>query len=449
MSDRRFKVEQIPLLLRLLFPQRWLRWLVLVGLVLLLCGLLLDGVYALGAAKAFAVPGIVLLILFPLMALPGQLISLVSCRPLYLMTNGRRWLFYCLLIICVLLSLAAYWVLVLCARDDISFLLPIILLVSFSFTCCVWLSSRWSFGREVFFVLYSLGLTQYADQLVEADSLYIGALLVVNWLVFAYWWFQWRPEKYHSNMFFLSPTNAQKLELQQHMNWSLVSGPANSWVGSRLLGAADSWGRRAKEMLSLPLLLSAVLIPLSLLFNQFAEQIKSGASILLLLIASGIGFTVMSNLYRFLPMVWLTSCGGREQLFSLLWKFFWVEVAAGVFTIFALLMLWEFVLGKWSGVSYWLLLLSVVLLFQAMNFFLASWIFLKGNMSVKFHTVITPALTGSWFFCLWATGLVYPLPFGWQGISIHWLWVPELIVFTVLYRPVVSRFSKIELVRPI
>lgn len=439
----------VSLLPRLLIPQAWLRRLVLAGAALLLCAFFLDGVFAWDKAKAFALVGIVLLILLPLMSLPGQIISLASCRPLSLLGNGRWLLFNSLLIICALLSLASYWVLSLCAKEEISFsfLLLIGLLVSFSFACSVWLSSRWAFAREAAFVVYSLCLARYAHLLIALGPLYWGVLLALTWLVFACWWFRWQPEKYRSNLFFLPPTAAQQVEIQRRMQWALVSGRANSWLGSRLLGAADSWGRRAKEMLALPIFLTVVFIPLALFFTQFLTQIKLGVSMILLLITSGVGLNIAFNLYRFLPMVWLTSSVGREQLFALLWKYFWVETAVGIFTIFALLLLWELAVGKWSGASYWLLLLGAVLLFQTTNFFLVSWIFLKDSMGIKSLVAITPILTGAWFFCLWATGLVFPLPFGWQGISTHWLWVPESIALALLYRPVRSGFASINLVR--
>lgn len=451
MSGALLTAARLPLLLRLLFPQQWLRRLMLVSAVLLCISAFFAAVFAWKAAQALTALGALVLILIPLMSLPGQIISLASCRPLSLLGNGRGLLFNCLMVVCLLLSMVAFATLILCAKEEVSFSLILLigLLLSFSFTCTVWLSGRWAFVREVFFVSYLLCFAKYPHLLIGLHPGYWGLLLVVNWSVFSYWWFRWQPEKYRANVFFLPMTATQKLEMQRNAYWTLVSGRANTWLGSRLQGAADSWVRRAREMLLLPIILTVVFIPLSLLFSQFADQIKSGLGIILLLVTSGVGLNVAFNLYRFLPMVWLTGVGRREQLFSLLWKHFWVEVATGVCTVFALLILWEFALGNWSGVSYWLLLLGAVLLFQAMNFFLVSWFFLKGKEGVKSLITITPISSGLWFFCLWATELVFPLPFGWQGISMHWLWVPELIVLAVLYRPVVSGFSKINLVRPI
>ena len=446
MSGVSTMLTRSPLFLRLMFPQTWMRLWVLIGIGLLLTGSLLDVFIGWDKAKVFILFGALPVTLLSLISLPVQIICLGSCRPLSLLGNGRLLLFCFLLVVCLSTSLVAHWTLVNLSREQIpfSFFLLVCVMVSIPFTSSVWFSSRWMFGREFLNLIYGGVCFKFAPWFFQLNPLYWALMLVACWGVYAFWWFRWQPEGYKADLFFLSPSDPQKVELQQRMQLRLTSGRADSWLGSRLLGAPDGWLRRAKEMLLLPVFLAAVLIPLSLLFSQFAGQIKSGVSILLLLLTSGMGFTVTFNLYRFLPMVWLTGMGRREQLFSQLWKRFWVEVATGIFTIFALLLLWELVLGKWSGAGYWLLLFGVVLLFQTLIFFLASWMYLKGSFQ-SFSRVTM--LSSAWFICLCATGLLFPLPFGWTGISIHWLWIPELVVLALLYRPVRSGFAKINFVR--
>lgn len=442
--------QRLPLLLRLLVPQQWLRILFLCALGLLLSGFLLNGLFGWALAKFFVFIGTAFAILLPMLSLPSQLLSLVSCRPLRLLFDGRRWLFVFLLAYCVLLSVAAFGALIIIAKENIpaSMFAHVFLLLSMIFCGSIWMSSRWAFGREAVFLLCAFWLGKYPQVLIDLSLRDCVCLLSLNWLIFGGWWFKWQPEKHHANLVFFKPTVAQQRDIQQSVPLVLLSGNAKTWLGSRLLGAPDSWLRRVKEVLLLPLLLSVSLLPLSLWFPQFSWLFNVGVSTILLLLASGMGLAVLVNLYRFLPMVWLTGVGKREQLFSALWACFWREMSAGVVVIFTLLILSEIVFDKWSGVEYWLVLLALVLLHQCLVFFLMGWFYQKGKSGIKYFW-ISLMLAQAWFAGLWATELVVTLPFDWQGISVNWLWVPELIVLAVLYRPVVSGFSKINLVRPI
>lgn len=438
---------RLPLLLRLLVPQQWLRILFLGALGLLLSGFFLNGLFGWALAKFFIFMGTCFAILLPLLSLPSQLLSLVSCRPLRLLFNGRRWLFVFLLAYCVLLSVAAFGALIITAKENIppSMFAHVFLLLSIIFCVSIWMSSRWAFGREVVFLLCAFWLGKYPQLVIDLSLRDCVCLLSLNWLMFGGWWFKWQPAKHHANLMFFKPTAAQQREIQQRIPLVLVSGHAKTWLGSRLLGAPDGWLRRVKEVVLLPLVLSVSLLPLSLLFPQFAWLFNVGVSTTLLLLASGMGLAVLVNLYRFLPMVWLTGVGKREQLFSVLWIWFWREMSVGIVVIFTLLILSEIAFGKWSGFSYWLVLLALVLLHQCLVFFLIGWVYQKGKSIVKhFWIGLTVALV--WFTGLLAAEFVVTLPFDWQGISVNWLWVSELILLLLLYKTVRQGFAKIEFI---
>ncbi len=440
--------QRLPLLLRLLVPQQWLRILFLGALGLLLSGFFLNGLFGWVLAKFFIFMGACFAILLPMLSLPSQLLSLVSCRPLRLLFNGRLWLFVFLLVYCVLLSVVAFCALIIIAKENIpaSMLAHIFLLLSMIFCGSIWMSSRWAFGREAVFLFCAFWLGKHPQLLIDLSLRDCACLLSLNWLMFGGWWFKWQPAKHHANLMFFKPTAAQQREIQQRVPLVLVSGSAKTWLGSRLLGAPDGWLRRAKEVLLLPLLLSVSLLPLSLLFPQFSWLFNVGVSGVLLLLTSGMGLAVLINFYRFLPMVWLTGVGKREQLFSVLWACFWRELSVGIAVIFTLLMLSEIVFDTWSGVKHWLVLLALVLVHQCLVFFLMAWIYQKGKSIFKYFWVGL-ILAQAWFAGLWATELVVNLPFDWQGISAHWLWMPEVILLLLLFKSVRQGFVRINLGR--
>lgn len=53
----------------------------------------------------------------------------------------------------------------------------------------------------------------------------------------------------------------------------------------------------------------------------------------------------------------------------------------------------------------------------------------------------------TWLYTLAATGLLFPLPFDWQGISTLWVWVPELLAIAALHKKVRAGFFNMDLLR--
>ena len=178
MSGVSTMLTRSPLLLRLMFPQTWMRLWVFIGVGLLLLGALLDVFIGWDNAKVFILFGALLVTLFSLISLPVQIISLGSCRPLSLISNGRLLLFYFLLVVCLSTSLVAHWTLVNLSREQIpfSFFLLICVMVSIPFTSSVWFSSRWMLGREFLFLIYGGVCFKFAPWFFQLDPHYWGLM---------------------------------------------------------------------------------------------------------------------------------------------------------------------------------------------------------------------------------------------------------------------------------
>lgn len=447
MSERNSLVNKAITLLKTLFPSAVIRWLMLLMVAIVSLGFALTELLAVGLIGIVAGMLGSPLVLIGMVTIPTQMVALASNRTATSFPGLRNILLAVYWLISLVLSVTICWVWDLTQLNHFSLhmFLAVWLTTSLIFQASVWLCTLSQATHFVLFAVY-LMLGDILGWLENFKSFYVVLFILLTWGLFASWWLNWRPAKYKANPFFVGTVkNAITPGEQKQSSW-FYRGNAKSWIGSRLLGAQDTWQRRAKEVLAMPLLLAVWALPLVVIFPQFSGHLTLGVRTILFLLASGMGLLVLTNIYRFLPMVWLTGVGKREQLYLIVWRYFWRDIAAGLIAIFSLLLVLELFFGEWSGIKKWALLVALVLLHQCFVFFLVAWLYQKERLFFESFWIAV-LIAQSWFACLLATGLVVGLPFDWQGISVNWLWLPELVLLLLLYLPVRNGFGKINLIR--
>ena len=450
MSRMSFYLSVASLTSRLLLPLGLMRWLVVISIFAWISGALSQWWFpGWGWLKVLAMMGILLVAFILLVALPSQVTALASSRQVNLLGNIRRSLLLLQFVASVLVSLIIYW-----AMGAIpgwttmpSMLLVVWLMVSILLQFSQWVYSHWPGMQGLIFVLNML-FDDVARWLSEIHPSGLMLALVLGWTAFAYWWFRWQPKKYQTNFFLLSSQDSQKLLSERQGLW--LSGHAHSWIGSRLSGLPDGWRAIGKRIVLGVGILLLLQIPLFLIGNveQLHEYLLYGSR-LLLLMGTFTAFVFSLSFYRHLRCIWLYSPGSRQQLFSVSWWRFLRMTCPSLILLFTLAFVLELLLGSWRGATVWLLLSGAIFLFLALMFHLLWFVYQQSHASINWGAGSGLVLLSLWFFSLCATGLVFPLPFDWQGISLLWIFLPEIAVLLLLHHRVRTGFAKMNLLRAV
>lgn len=451
MISARHCLSFAPVLFKLIIPLKLLRFIVVLSLLLWPLGFLLESQFGWQWIQIPAAIGGFVVLLGAVFILPGQVTTLASSRPVSLLSNLRQLLLWFVVISSLLLSLALYWAFSFSpwSADFPSLLLVIWLLVSWMLQLCVWLCSRWN-GSQGFIFLLNLLLDDLARWLSDFNPVMLVALLFASWVLFSQWWFRWRPKKYQPNLYLLGSSEAQKLQLERQGGSPWFTGYASSWIGSRLSGVPDSWQSFSKRMLATGCLLLAGTVPSYFIMNT--EQLQAlilNCSRFFVILAGVFALGVATSFYRNLRAIWLFTSGGRAQLFHLVWRSYWRTTMPLTILLSGVALVVELVLGEWRGSSDWLQVLCAILLFQALLFHLIWLVYQKTNASLLWCNWVSLILLVIWMCTIFAAGLIFPLPFGWQEISTLWVIIPEVIVLALIYKRVRSGFTTINFLRAV
>ncbi len=441
--------KSLAVLLTLLFPSRLLCWLVVLGAILMLVGGAASSLLGIEWAKLILGLGGTIVGLITIFLLPAQFVSLATYRPLNFAGMSRRWLFGCLLSVNTLISVSIYLALVaieVSAPVQVLFL-AIALMVSWLFLLSVFISS-YVMGLHGLLYVFNWMFWGIAAWLGELDALPLIGLLLASWGIFSLWWFRWQPKKFLANNLFMPIKAAARINVQQQANTTFVSGRANTWVGSRLLGVPDSWSVKIKQM-SWLVGLGVLLVPLYLATIKLSDGRVALGSLSGLFILSVCALGFAGAMFRNLGSVWLVFSGNREQLYSWVWRRYLHETLPVALFFLTLGVLCDLLMGNVDDASVWFVLVGASLLFQMLVFYGAAFIYFVASGDFAWVFACGFFIQITWFFLLCATGLLFPLPFSLSAISIHWSWAPQLLVLALLYLPVRNGFSKANLVRPI
>lgn len=439
-------VDKGMIVFKLLFPSVILRWIVavMVAIFLIACALTellkMDGI-----GIVAGVAGIHLMFI-GMLAIPSQMVAFASSRTSSFLVGSRGTLLAIYVLLSVLLSLAICWLWDLAQLNHYSPLmfLAVWLTTSLIFQASVYLSTRWPVVHFSLFSIY-LMLDDIVSWLESYDLFYIAVFILVSWVLYAKWWFVWKPTKYKVNLFFVGMAAEQKMILDQRSTSWFYSGPAKSWLGSRLSGVQDGWVFRSKCLLPNIVITPLCFIPGYFIMGEvwlkaFVHLFFIGTSVV---IAQVVQSTYAVNLRR----VWLYSGGNRSEIYSLLLKRFWLDVAPLTLLIisipFGLNLFW----GIWYGAEVWIYSLLSLFLLQLLVFHLFWWVYQRTQASLLWSHLVCGGLVIWWFLMSIATGFLMKFPVDWQDLSPLWIIIPELVLLALLYRPVRYGFAGVNFAR--
>lgn len=437
----------VAILFKVMFPVKLLRWLICFSLVSIVLVQVLAPVVWWSGALMFAT--IILSIFVSFVIIPFQVIALATSRPIMLLGDSRRWLLLTLVLIGFLFSLALYKSIYALPKATFSIsLLVIWLMVSILLQLSILICSRWP-GIHGFIFMLNMTFSHIAVWLGERHPVELLAAVIVSWGLFGYWWLHWLPGKYQKSKMFLPAVEQQKHQAESLLGSHMMTGRAHSWIGSRLFGAPDGWLVRGKRMLGSLAILIMFSLPIIFVMEResFIQIIHFGVVVFLLVMAGAVSQGIASGFFRNLRNIWLCTSGDRSALFPILWRCYWRESAPWALLLIAIAVSLEIIFDAWRGIETWLLLTLSVVLIQTVVFYLVWFIYQKTAASFLWCNWVCGLVFLVWIYSICATGLLFQLPFNWQGISTLWIWLPEILVIAALHNKVRAGFCKMDLLR--
>lgn len=438
------------LFIKLLMPLNVLRWILAFTAVLWGLALVLQASndWSFLLVIAMAITGLMAFLL--LMLIPNQVIALASSRPVSLLSNSRFTLLMSLIVSAAVISWGFYSTIMSNQESSQipSLSLVVWLIVSLLLQLCVFIRSRWE--NNWFFVFVAAWVwMKLGLWLTGLHPLLLVSALVVSWLVFARWWLQWRPKEYRPNIMASVINDSQQAAAARNAGFLFQSGKADSWMGSRFFGASDGWRSRSARLIVGGIIFLIAPIPASILMgqDQFQLLIHSSLILLVMFLAASVAQGMAGNFTRNLRHIWLYSSGSRQNILNIAWKLYVREMGIFSLVCIGLGVLVELIWGQWRGTEIWLYSAVTLLLMNTGSFYLAWWVYLRSQGSVLWCNWIGGVAVMLLMMLFIATGLLFPLPFDWQGISITWVWLPQLILLGLLYKPVRLGFSRMNFVR--
>lgn len=441
----------IALLFKLLFPFGLLRLLVVLSIVAFFPAMVAQWLLGWEWILVVAVVGMCVALLPIVITLPSQVIALASNRPVNLLGNVRRGLLLCQvvaslllgIIICWLFSFTPFW------STLGSPFLVLWLMVSVLMQFNTWVCSRWP-GVHGLIFMFNMLFDDIARWLGAFHPASLILFLLASWAIFSGWWFRWQPTKYRANMFLWSAQEVQTFhtERQTYSRW--LSGQARSWVGTRLAGMSDGWTSISKRILLIVSLFSLMLIPCYLLLGaeQLQDLMLMGSRFMVIVIGI-VAHGIAAGFYRNIRSIWLFSSVSREQLFFLLLREYWRWISPWTFLFIVIAVVSELALGESANIINCFLLFGSTLLFQVLLFHVILFVYQKTSASFNACTWAGMSLFIVWFYSVCAAGMIFPLPFDWQGISPLWLFLPEIAALLLLHRRVRNGFASMNLLRTV
>ncbi|HSC66512.1 MAG TPA: hypothetical protein VLC79_02390 [Cellvibrio sp.] len=440
------------LFFKLLLPLNVLRWTFGIIVILWVLAVMMQGATEWDLLLAIAVTITALNIFLLLLLVPNQVMALASSRPVCLLGDNRRWLLSFMFVLAAVGSWVFYWSITFKEEpsEGLSLILVISLIVSLLLQSSVFICSRWPNTQGFIFALSGIWVKVGIGLLAQNPLLLLLGWLV-SWIIFSYWWLHWRPKKYQSNALVTVINNSQQAAAARNAGSLFQSGKADSWLGSRFFGAADGWRSRTQPWIIGGIVFLVAPIPALVVMGreQFAIFIHSALILMVMFFVATVAQGVAGQFARNLRHVWLYSPGSRQHLLSFARRLYAREM--GLFSLVCVVLgiATELIWGHWRGAEIWLYSAVSLLLVNAVSFYVAWWVYLRSR--------------GSLLWCNWgggiavlllitlfvATGLLFPLPFNWQGISLVWVWLSQVILIGMLHRSVQLRFGRISFARAV
>lgn len=398
----------------LLFPHAWLRWMVILGAMLVLIGLVVYLKWQNPLCAIFG--GILIMTNFVMnyITLPNQMLSLNSSKQFGVLPGLRKqsciiyFIFSLLISICITLIFSLgkneHW---------LQFFLVVFVMVSMLTIGNIFLALRWRWAQGFLGMTFVTLPTIFA-WLIKIDALIFFGGLIVGWSAFFRWWLDWRPVKLYKSIFGFTMNDVLKNQQEFQLFWSqgifkwLKSKP-QTLMGTLLFGGADGWQARIKNLMS-GLLLALLFIALYrvLLGSSTIDALSSRADVFFFIGYTSSSFAFHGHLFRNLHKLWMFYPESRDSLLSALERFYYpwglaVMAPLAVMHLIAPI----FFAGMKNDLFFTLSLIIFAVILLAFNFYLGMIIYCRSRANYRLAMWVGMGLM------LVSMLLVYPLYFAW------------------------------------
>jgi len=385
------------LMLVMLLPARYVKWLGVLTLAVLIPGAILSFwgyslVLYLGSAFSL------LLLMIVCMLVPGQMLALRSSKQFQYMADLRSPLFFIALFFWLIVSLWLTITLMLLNTREFSFY-STFALITMVLTCVAVLFAvvgsymQTAQGFVPFFVWLVFFSAKGANLFSAAYIPSYWLITLVLWVGMFIWWFRWQPQKYLVNFMTLPAVEMQR---QQASNMqaitSVFSAIPKTLAGSLLAGVSDGvqawWKRELGQLVFFLVLLMFMLYWVRKTPADVASIMVSIYVFIYICIRGGIIFqSFFRNLYR----LWINSNYSRVEMLAYIEKRYFLMLVSSmvpVMLVFALIN--HYLLGDFLGLFKGAYVLFISFLFSSLAFYVGLFVYIKSAASFVLLNWVSP-----------------------------------------------------------
>lgn len=398
----------------LLFPHAWLRWMVILGAILALIGLVVYLKWQNPLCAIFG--GILMMANFAMnfITLPNQMLLLNSSKQLGMLPGLRKqsWVIYFIFSLLISVSITLIFSQGSQARL-FQFFFAVFVMVSGFTIGNLFLALRWKWAQG-FLGMVFVALPTIFAWLIKIDALIFLGGLIVCWSAFYRWWLKWRPVKLYKSIFGFTMTDVLKNQQEFQLFWSqgifkFAKTKPQTLIGTLLFGGADGWQARIKNLISgLVLALLFIALYRALLGSLAIDALSGQADVFFFIAYTSSSFAFQGYLFRNLHKLWMFYPESRGSLLLALEKFYypWGLV---VMVPLALMHLTapNFFAGMKDDLFFTLSLIMFAVILLGFNFYIGMVTYCRSRANYRMVMWIGVGVM------LVSMVLVYPLYFAW------------------------------------
>lgn len=385
------------LILVMMLPARYVKWLAVLTIAVLVLGVILyffDISFVLYIASAISL----LLLMMVAMLVPGQMLALRSSKQFQCMADLRRPLF--IIALCFWLLVSLILTLTMGFLEPKEFRFNSVFALAFMALSCVALLfivvgsyMQTAQGFVPLFVWMLFFSAKNTDFFTVANIGIYWLISLSLWLVMFVWWFRWQPQKYLVNFMTLTAAEMQRQQINNTQAIAAAfSAAPKTLVGSLLVGVSDgihAWCKR--ELGQLAFFLIALMFILYWV-KQLSVNVASVFFIIYLFIFICIrGGIIFQHFFRNLYRLWMNSPYSRAEIFIYIEKrYFLLLLSSLVPGILVFGLINHYVLDDLLSLFKGAYLLLIGLLICSLSFYLGLFIYLKSAASFLWLNWISP-----------------------------------------------------------
>lgn len=385
------------LMLVMLLPARYVKWLGVLTLAVLTPGIVLyffDISFVLYIGSAL----ILLLLMMVGMLVPGQMLALRSSKQFQCLADLRRHLF--LIAFCFWMLVALILTVTMRFFEPKDFVFHSVFALTFMAMSCVALLfvvvgsyMQAAQGFVPLFVWILFFSAKSANLFAEENAGIYWAVSALLWLVMFIWWFRWQPQKYLVNFMTLPAAEMQRLQMTNTQALAAAfSAVPNTLAGSLLVGASDgtqAWCKRELGQLVFFMLMLAFVF-------YWVKQIPPAAAGIMLSIYLFVficirGSVIFQYIFRNLYRLWMNSSYSRVTLLAYIEQRYSLLLIASLLPAFLVVgLINHYYLNDVLSLFHLAYLSLIGLLICGMSFYLGLFIYLKTAASFLWLNWVTP-----------------------------------------------------------